>query len=168
MFLLEDTFCRNKLVVLIEFWSVVSCILTLSRPSLLYPISLEFENGTVGEGFFSLASRHRPVPVTTRPLELFVLYGEQGMIHNIQGWHLYSTKDKACSDGPTRLDIPSRDFSECFDNEIRHFLECIETGAEPISSGRDNLGTLAVIEAVYQSAKTGQVVGVPSHILEEQ
>jgi predicted dehydrogenase len=66
------------------------------------------------------------------------------------------------------LDIPSNDLAECFDNEIRHFLECIETGAEPISSGRDNLGTMAVIEAVYQSAKTGQVVGVPSHILEEQ
>jgi predicted dehydrogenase len=131
-------------------------------------ISLEFENRTVGEGFFTFAARHRPIPITTMPFGLFILYGEEGMIHNIQGWHIYSTRIKEYSDGPTKLDIPSHDFAECFDHEIWHFLECIETGAEPISSGRDNLGTMAVIEAVYQSAKTGQVVEVPSHILEEQ
>jgi predicted dehydrogenase len=130
-------------------------------------ISLEFENGTVGEGFFSFAARHRPIPVTTRPFELFILYGEEGMIHNIQGWHVYSAKVNEYSNGPTRLDIPSQDYADWFDCEIRHFLECIETGSEPISSGRDNLGTMAVIEAIYQSAKIGQVVGVPSHILEE-
>jgi predicted dehydrogenase len=130
-------------------------------------ISLEFESGTVGEGFFTFAARYHPVPFATRPIELLVLYGEEGMIHNIQGWHMYSTKIKGYSNGPTRLDIPSHDFEECFDNEIRHFLECIETGAEPISSGRKNLGTMAVIEAVYQSARAGQVVDVPSHILEE-
>ena len=130
-------------------------------------ISLEFENGTVGEGFFTFAARHRPMPVTTYPFELFVLYGEQGMIHNIQGWHVYSTRVKEYSTGPTRLDIPSQEYAYGFDCEIRHFLECIETGAEPISSGRENLGTMAVIEAIYQSAKTGQVVRVPSHILEE-
>jgi UDP-N-acetylglucosamine 3-dehydrogenase len=130
-------------------------------------ISLEFENGTVGEGFFTFAARHRPIPVTIYPFELFILYGEEGMIHNIQGWHVYSTKVKEYSNGPTRLDIPSQEYAEWFDYEIWHFLECIETGAEPISSGRDNLGTMAVLEAIYQSAKTGQVVGVPRHILEE-
>ena len=130
-------------------------------------ISLEFENGTVGEGFFTFAARHRPIPVTTYPFELLILYGEEGIIHNIQGWHVYSTGVKEYSNGPTRLDIPSQEYANGFDCEIWHFLECIKTGAEPISSGRDNLRTMAVIEAVYQSAKTGQVVRVPSHILEE-
>jgi len=131
-------------------------------------ISLEFENGTLGEGFFTFAARHRPIPITPKPFGLLILYGEGGMIHNIQGWHIYSTRIKEYSDGPTKLDIPSQDYAECFNNEIWHFLECIETGAEPVTSGRDNLGTMAVIEAVYQSAKTGQVVEVPSHIFEEQ
>ncbi len=39
-----------------------------------------------------------------------------------------------------------------FVDEILHFADCIETGAESISSGRDNLGTMAAIFSIYESA----------------
>jgi predicted dehydrogenase len=43
---------------------------------------------------------------------------------------------------------------------VRHFLDCIQTGQEPITSGRNNLGTMAVVDAIYQAAETKTVVQV--------
>lgn len=43
-------------------------------------------------------------------------------------------------------------------NEIVHFADCCRTHREPISSGRDNLGTMKVIFGIYESSRTGQVV----------
>jgi predicted dehydrogenase len=37
----------------------------------------------------------------------------------------------------------------------RHFVECLREGREPETSGRDNLGTLALVEAAYASAGDG-------------
>lgn len=35
----------------------------------------------------------------------------------------------------------------------QHWVECLNTGKEPQTSGRDNLKTFALVEAVYQSAR---------------
>jgi predicted dehydrogenase len=43
-------------------------------------------------------------------------------------------------------------------NEILHFADCCRTGAEPLSSGRDNLGTMKVVAGIYESARTGRPV----------
>ena len=43
-------------------------------------------------------------------------------------------------------------------NEILHFEECCRTGAEPISSGRDNLETMKVITGIQESSRTGKAV----------
>jgi len=37
-----------------------------------------------------------------------------------------------------------------------HWLQCLREGREPQTSGRDNLGTLALVEAAYASAEAGQ------------
>lgn len=50
-----------------------------------------------------------------------------------------------------------------FDNEILHFAECCRTGREPWSSGRDNLGTMAAIFAIYESSRRG---GTPVELTE--
>lgn len=42
------------------------------------------------------------------------------------------------------------------------FLEAVERGVEPPTSGRRNLGTMALVEACYRSAELGQAVDVPS------
>jgi len=49
------------------------------------------------------------------------------------------------------LDIPAGD---SFRNELEHFGECLLKSQEPLTSGRDNLKTIAVIEAIYRSAQT--------------
>ena len=41
-----------------------------------------------------------------------------------------------------------------------HWVECLRTGREPATSGRDNLKTLALVEAAYASARTGETLGM--------
>ena len=52
-------------------------------------------------------------------------------------------------------DMPTANF---FVNEILHFEECVRTGREPISSGRDNIGTIKVIHGIFESSRTGKPV----------
>ena len=51
--------------------------------------------------------------------------------------------------------LPTNNF---FVNEILHFEECVRTGREPISSGRDNIGTIKVIHGIFESSRTGKSV----------
>ncbi len=41
---------------------------------------------------------------------------------------------------------------------LAHFAEAIRTGSVPETSGRDNLGTLALVQAAVDSAASGQPV----------
>jgi D-apiose dehydrogenase len=45
-------------------------------------------------------------------------------------------------------------------NIQKHWLECLRTGEEPQTSGRDNLKTLALVEAAYAAANAGQTVEI--------
>ncbi|MDQ0390541.1 Gfo/Idh/MocA family protein [Labrys monachus] len=40
----------------------------------------------------------------------------------------------------------------------RHWIECLRGGAEPATSGRDNVATFALVDAAYESARTGRTV----------
>ncbi len=42
----------------------------------------------------------------------------------------------------------------------RHWIECLRRGLEPETSGRDNLQTLALVEAAYRSAADGRTVAL--------
>jgi predicted dehydrogenase len=50
---------------------------------------------------------------------------------------------------------PWHNVQESVFNIQKHFIECLETGAEPETSGRDNLKTLALVYAAYESAAQG-------------
>jgi predicted dehydrogenase len=119
---------------------------------------MKFENGIIGEAFYLFAA-HK-VPIHTATGELTIFYGDKGVIHNVMGWHVYSQEIPEYSGGVTRLEIAHHPYGESVSAEIRHFLECIQSGAEPLTSGRDNLGTMAVIEAIYQAAEGERVVKV--------
>jgi len=47
-------------------------------------------------------------------------------------------------------------------NEILHFADCCKNEKDPISSGKDNLGTMKAIFGIYESAKTGKMVDLNS------
>jgi predicted dehydrogenase len=40
----------------------------------------------------------------------------------------------------------------------QHWVQALRNGTEPMTSGRDNLKTFGLVEAVYQSAASGQTV----------
>lgn len=54
------------------------------------------------------------------------------------------------------MDVPVRGRS----GGLKQLVESIEQGIEPESSGRSNLGTVAIMEAAVKSAATGKVVDV--------
>jgi predicted dehydrogenase len=121
-------------------------------------ILMEFENGIIAEGFYLFAAYKVPIPTTTG--ELTVIYGDKGIIHNVMGWHIYSTEIPEYSGGVTRLELPQNPYHYSLHTEVRHFLECIRDGATPLTSGRDNLGTMAVIDAVYRAHEEKAVIQV--------
>jgi predicted dehydrogenase len=47
---------------------------------------------------------------------------------------------------------PWHNIQESVLNIQRHFVECVQGGQEPQTSGADNLKTLALVEAAYLSA----------------
>lgn len=119
---------------------------------------MTFANGIIGEAFYLFGAYKTPIPTMTS--ELTVFYGDQGVIHNVLGWYIYSTQIPEYSGGLTKLEIPTYPYSDSVNAEVRHFLECIQSGNEPITSGRDNLGTMAVVDAIYRAAETKSVVQV--------
>lgn len=119
---------------------------------------MNFENGIVGEAFYLFAAYKVPIPTATG--ELTIIYGDKGVIHNVLGWHIYSTEIPEYSGGLTKLDIHQHPYTDSVNAEVRHFLECIRDHKEPITSGRNNLGTMATVFALYKSAETKTVVKV--------
>jgi predicted dehydrogenase len=120
--------------------------------------AVEFESGALLDAFFTFAAHQNPI--LTASGELLILYGTQGMISNVNGWHMYSAGTEGYNRTMTSLGLPDADYNASFVNEVSHFLECIEAGQEPLSSGRDNLRTIATIDALYRAAETGQTVTV--------
>lgn len=52
----------------------------------------------------------------------------------------------------------SLDFSIIFQNEIDHFVDCIENGTKCIAPAEDGVEMMRILDAIYESAKTGHEV----------
>jgi predicted dehydrogenase len=61
--------------------------------------------------------------------------------------------------------LPGRWIPDAFYGPMASLMEAIQTGGEPITSARDNLGTLRVVEASYRSMSEACSVS-PSEIIE--
>ena len=124
---------------------------------------LEFENGAMIDCFNTYSAAGRPYD------ENFWLFGEDGVVHTIPddpNEEPYmdaprpkvryrgdggSDKDFGTIDpAPDETDLPT---DSAFTNELLHFAECVESGHEPLSSGRDNLRTMATVFALYESCR---------------
>jgi predicted dehydrogenase len=54
------------------------------------------------------------------------------------------------------LDQPERDFS--YQQELKHFISCVEAGSDPSINGRDGEDVLTVVDAARVSSDTGKTV----------
>ena len=148
---------------------------------------LEFENGAVGCLFSSPGEapedRSGGSPIRASDRE-YMVYGTAGTIHSSPesipedhhfGRIMFAPIDEQPVDrlnyfdrqrwihppfkpiDTSGTDLPS---VKPFVNEILHFEECIRTGREPISSGRDNIETVKIIHGIFESSRTGKAVNL--------
>ena len=118
---------------------------------------MEFANGATGNFFSTFSAPALPYG------GMFWIFGEQGVIHTIppKGVIEDLTPQLGQWTGPrgsnefSYIDCSTRHYSSDsgIENELLHFADCIENGTTPLTSGRDNLGTMKVIDAMYRSAK---------------
>jgi predicted dehydrogenase len=124
-----------------------------------------FTNGAIAD-LFATWSAFR-----LRYSENLQLFGTRGAVHGIPpveaqiGAPLIASAER-CAGGPTTgfasmfggftpadpaAPNPPSDLS--FTHQLAHFASACETGTAPLTSGRDNLGTLRLVEAIYTSGR---------------
>lgn len=127
-----------------------------------YAVALiEFENGALVDVFSCYSAAALPYS------EMFWLFGENAVVHTLPREGMWDNPQpriayrNGTKSGRTFTDVAleagkdSLPTDQPFVNEILHFAECVATGKEPLSSGRDNLGTMAIIFAIYESMRQG-------------
>jgi predicted dehydrogenase len=103
---------------------------------------------------------------------LFRVLGPDGLIEGTIGTNYDYPNGRSDTLKFTSRTQPERNFSatlpgkwipEAFYGPMASLMEAIQTGGEPLTSARDNLGTLRVVEAAYRSMNEARSVS-PSEI----
>jgi predicted dehydrogenase len=125
---------------------------------------LEFE----GETRAFLRSFHKNR--TGDPRAEFRIDGTQGSIRGTIGLMYDYPRGRADTlelnsrviptDGWLPFPVMSRWIPNAFIGPMASLLEAIATGGTPLTSGRDNLGTLRIVDALYHSGRDHQVVAL--------
>jgi predicted dehydrogenase len=152
----------------------VSAVVTTSSPHFVNgaeeyaAATLEFENGALGQAFATVSAFRSPWS------EQLLVFGERGTIHASPAPGNMRSRAFVASE---RRSVPVVEWADQFQgfepvdvaaeglpsesgqvNEILHFAACCANGSEPLSSGRDNLGTMRLIAGIYESARRGEPV----------
>lgn len=130
--------------------------------------TLEFANGALGQAFATVSAFRTPWS------ESLLVFGDRGTIHASPLPGTNRSRAFVASEGRSAPIAEWADQFQGFEpvdavaeglpsesgqvNEILHFASCCATGAEPLSSGRDNLGTMRLIVGIYESARRGEPV----------
>jgi predicted dehydrogenase len=128
---------------------------SFERPDLEATMSafLELENG-LGVWFTQTTETNIP-----RRLRGFQLYGERGVVVSGRldtGYDLYLTKDDQDAE-PEHVPFPDGGPSE-YALELQAFAHTIRGRAEGPTTGRVELGTMAVLEAGVESSRDGRTI----------
>ena len=91
--------------------------------------------------------------------ELFVkLFGDKGGAEIEPELALVTEKNDTILNVTPQIDNLSFDFAGAFKNEINHFVECCIEGKETIAPVADGVEVMKMLNAVYESARTGKEV----------
>lgn len=129
---------------------------------------LRFANGCVGEATVSyvLKDPRYAAGWDAMPIQI---YGRHGAITMDESDTITVTSEKITSvPGPGHFQMhvkppvgASRPPVEGMAGAIAHLLDCLKTGAQPLTHGEDARASLALVEAAYQSVREGRAVRVP-------
>ena len=126
-------------------------------------IVLDHVGGAVSLVDFSFATRLEPDPF---PQTLVRIEGDKGTIELEQGYHLSVSAPGHRETTDVEPAVPGwggkpwHVIQESVANIQRHWLDCLGTGREPATSGRDNLRTIDLVFKAYESAETGRALAV--------
>ena len=134
--------------------------------------TIRFTGGALIELFASWGAWRLPYS------ESLMLLGDRGLVHALPG--PTAVQFPRLQVARAGLTPPATDFSSQFGgfsdlpddpaglptgdmvtDQRAHFIDCCLTGSEPRSSGRDNLGTLRLLEAIEAAAAGGRLVELP-------
>lgn len=139
----------------------------------LVAATLEFENGAIGDLFSSWTTYLVPEASS------YMVLGSKGSVHstppetanddspirhfgNVMFAEKEAAPDRERQMNPPFEPLDTSDFvlpnTSFFVNEILDFEECIRTGAEPLSAGRDNIETMKVVMGILESSRIGKPV----------
>lgn len=122
---------------------------------------LGHEGGTASVVDCSYATK---LPVEPFPETLVEIDGSDGTLRLGQGYRLqvHGRSGTTVTDvSPPLLPWASKPWHNIQESVARieqHWVDCLRDGREPDTSGTDNLKTLALVEAAYESAATGNTV----------
>jgi len=86
------------------------------------------------------------------------LYGDKGGVSLVPELEIFSEKDNFLTDEKVVIDNSLKDIQGIFDSEIAHFVDCLANGTPCCSPAVDGLEVMRIIDAIYESAKTGHEV----------
>ncbi|TJZ91252.1 Gfo/Idh/MocA family oxidoreductase [Paracoccus gahaiensis] len=126
-------------------------------------ILLDHASGATSVVDCSYATRRVP---DTFPETLIEIDGDQGTLRLEAGYRLVIQRDGGTeirNVSPPALpwaERPWHNIQESVQVIQSHFIDCLRNGSEPETSGRDNLRTLALVEAAYASARDGSRIAL--------
>jgi predicted dehydrogenase len=124
-------------------------------------ILLDHENGLSSIVDCSYATR---LAVEPFPETLVEIDGAGGSIRLTQGYEMVVTGKQGVETQDVAPPLlpwatwPWRNIQGSVQAIQQHWVDCLAQGREPATSGRDNLKTLALVEAAYRSAATSETV----------
>lgn len=129
---------------------------------------LRFANGCVGEATVSyvLKDPRYAAGWDAMPIQI---YGRHGAISMDENDVITVTSEKITdAHGPGLFQLQtkppvgaSRPPAEGMAGAIEHLLDCLETGAQPLTHGEDARASLELVEAAYASVREGRAVRLP-------
>lgn len=111
---------------------------------------IRFDNGAV-------ISLETSFSLNGKPKGDIELYGTKAGCCIDPQVHLYNEINNYLTDCDFYGDT-SFDFSSAFDSEVFHYIECIKGNTECIAPGKDGVEIMKILDAVYESARTGHEV----------
>lgn len=113
---------------------------------------IKFDNGA---SLFAEASYTSNIKAEALYMELM---GNKAGVKVEPDFELYSEQNDYMLDMKPVLDDYTLNWSKSVDNEMDHFVKCIRNGEKCLSPAEDGVTIMKIIDAVYSSAQSGEVV----------
>ena len=132
-------------------------------------VMMTHQGGATSVNDFTYESRQTPDPF---PQMLLEIEGTLGSLRLSTGFQLDITSPQGArreTVAPQMLSWGNEPWMIIQDSVVaiqRHWLDCLDAGTEPNTSGADNLRTFAAVEACYKSAASGLAVAPAAAVLD--